>query len=78
VNNLKSPIATYDLPCIFFSGLISGNYLFLGSSEIIIYEISRKLDKPLKKLASIKTKEKINKMIKVGQELFLGEDIGYL
>jgi hypothetical protein len=79
MSDLTSPISSYALPGESKSGLIADNCLFLGSSNnIIIYEISPSLTEPLKKLASIGTKSEVNKMIKVGQELVLGEDRGYL
>jgi hypothetical protein len=79
-SEFTSPIATYVIPVKCWSGLIVNNCLFLGggSSKIIVYEISTSLSKPLKLLASIETRYFIIKVIKVGQELVLGEEYGYL
>ena len=79
LSDLTLPKATYILPIDFLSALIADNNLFIGSSgQIIVYEISASLTQPLKQLAIIKASRRITKMIKVGQELILGESPGYL
>ena len=87
LSDLTSPIATYDISGVCFSGLIADNRLFIAFSDrksyqyfmqIIICEISTSLTEPLKLLENIKTSQQIKKMIKVGQELFLGAKFGHL
>ena len=81
VSDLSSPIATYDLPWSYKKLIISDNRLFLGASntcDITVIEINTSLSKPLIELVEIQTSEMIMKMMKVGQELFLGEYDGYL
>jgi hypothetical protein len=80
-SDLNSPIATYDLPSNCWTGLIDKNYLFLGgdTSNIFIFEISSSDKKPpLNRKVTIQTKQPVIKIIKVGQELMLGEDRGFL
>ena len=79
-SDFTSPIATYVIPEKCWSGLIVNNCLFLGggSSKIIVFEIGTSLTEPLKLLTSIKTEYSIIKVIKLGQELVLGEEYGYL
>lgn len=81
VSEITSSLATYDLVDRCNSGLIADSRLFLDggiSNKIIVYEMQISLSDPLKKVASIETKNYIRKMIKLGQELVLGEVDGYL
>jgi WD40 repeat protein len=80
-SDLNSPIATYDLPAKCWTGLTDKNYLFLGgkTSNIFIYEISSSDKKrPLNRKVTIQTKQPVFKIIKLGQELMLGEHTDYL
>ena len=74
VGNLTSPSATYrldDLCC--YSPLITDNRLYLGgNNKMHIFEVTTSLSKPLTPVAKIPTKDCVNKILRVGDDLLLG------
>jgi hypothetical protein len=83
MSDFTSPIATYHLKGYCCSGLIADNRIFLGicdysSCSLHVYEIRTSITEPLEELSSIRTNGDVIKMIKVGQEIMLGERNGYL
>jgi hypothetical protein len=73
LDHLTSTSATYQLgnPC--FSGLITENRLYLGAvSELHIFEVAPSLTEPLTPVTQIPTKNWVNKILRVGDDLLLG------
>jgi hypothetical protein len=79
LSDLYSPIATYPLGGWCFSGIITDSRLYLGGGgrKLHIFEVSASISQPLKKVKVIDTESWVNKILRVGQELLLGEDGGY-
>jgi hypothetical protein len=78
LSDLYSPIATYPLGGYCFSGIITDNRLYLrGGKKLHIFEVSASISQPLKQVKVIDTESYVFKILKVGQELLLGEDNGY-
>ena len=75
----SSPIATYPLGGWCFSGIIADNRLYLGGKEKLhIFEVmTTSSTQPLKQVTVIDTKGYVLKILRVGQELLLGQDYGY-
>ena len=78
LSDLYSPIATYPLRGRCFSGIITDNRLYLGwGRKLHIFEVSASTTQPLEQVKIIDTESWVNKILRVGQELLLGEDNGY-
>jgi hypothetical protein len=79
VSDLKTPIATYQLGSRCLSCIIDNNYLYHGGeNELHIFEVNSSLTQPLIPIKSIKTKGEISKILRVDEELMLGELTGHL
>jgi hypothetical protein len=80
ISNLKSPIASYKLdggPC--FLGIISEKYLYLGGwQKLQVFEVTKSLTQPLIPVKVIKAVDNISSILRVGDELILGQGRGYL
>jgi len=80
LSDLTMPIANYQV-CTegwIVSSLIDGNHLYIGGRNLHVFEITCSLSQPLKPLPDIITKFFVNKMLRVGHELLLGEENGHL
>jgi hypothetical protein len=79
LSDLYSPIATYPLGGNCYSGIITDNRLYLGDTEkkLHIFEVSDSITQPLKQVKVIDTKDRVCKILRVGQELLLGQGEGY-
>ena len=74
LSDLYSPIATYPLRGRCLSGIITDNCLYLGGVKgLHIFEVSDSISQPLKQVKVIDTKHYVYKILKVGQELLLGQ-----
>jgi hypothetical protein len=74
ISDHTSPIATYQLGSQCRSGIITDNYLYLGGEdELHIFEATSSLTQPLIPCKSIKTKGYVFKILRVCNELILGE-----
>jgi hypothetical protein len=61
------------------SGIITDDRLFLGGDKKLhIFEVTTSLSKPLTPATVIDTMDWINKVLRVGEHLILGQDNGYL
>jgi hypothetical protein len=80
LSDFSSPIATYPLGAWCYSGIITVNRLYLGGYEKLhIFEVmSISITQPLKPATVIDTASYVNKILRVGNELILGEGNGYL
>ena len=79
LDDLNSPSATYPQVGSCYSALISENRLYLGGFwKLHIFEVTPSLTEPLTPVAKISTKHKVNKLLRVGDDLLLGENDGYL
>ena len=78
LSDLYSPIATYPLGGECASGIITDNRLYLGGgNKLHIFEVSDSISQPLKQVKVIDTKDYVFKILRVGQELLLGQEEGY-
>jgi hypothetical protein len=78
LSDLYSPIATYPLGGGCCSGIITDNRLYLGLyKELHIFDVSASITQPLKQVKVIDTESFVYKILRVGQELLLGEYDGY-
>ena len=74
-----SPIATYRLGGMCFSVIIADNLLYLGGDEKLhIFELTTFITQPLIQFKVIDTKDWVRKILRVGNQLILGEEGGYL
>jgi len=75
----SSPIATYPLGGWCGSGIITDNRLYLGGGKKLhIFEVmTTSSTQPLKPVTFIDTKDWVLKILRVGQELLLGQANGY-
>ena len=80
MSDLTSPIDTYQLDggeC--WSGIIADNHLYLsGLRKLHVFEVTTSLTQPLIPGKVIDTKGRVFKLLRVGNELVLGEYDGYL
>jgi len=75
VSDHTSPIATYQLGGRCFSGIIADNHLFLGGDKkLFVFEITTSLIQPLVQVKVINIKRPVFKILRVRNELILGED----
>ena len=73
-----SPIATYQLGFQCNSCIISDNHLYLGGNyKLHVFEVTTSLTQPLVAAKVFNTEHKVFKILRVGQELLLGEGNGY-
>jgi hypothetical protein len=73
VGDLTSPSATYPLGGFSGSGLITENRLYLGGQyKLHIFEVTSSLTEPLTPVTKIPTKNYVNKILRVGDDLLLG------
>jgi hypothetical protein len=78
LSDLYSPIATYLLGGYSYSGIITDNRLYLGGGKKLhIFEVSDSISQPLNQVKFIDTEDWVNKILRVGHELLLGEYDGY-
>jgi hypothetical protein len=78
LSDLYSPIATYPLGGRCRSGIITDNCLYLGGgNKLHIFEVTSSSTQPLKQVKVIDTESYVYKILRVGQELLLGEYDGY-
>jgi hypothetical protein len=78
LSDLYSPIATYPLGGRCYSGIITDNRLYLrAEKKLHIFEVSDSISQPLKHVKFIDTKDYVYKILRVGQELLLGQADGY-
>jgi hypothetical protein len=78
LSDLYSPIATYPLGGECVSGIITDNHLYLGGEKKLhIFEVSASTTQPLKQVKVIDTEYYALKILKLGQELLLGQADGY-
>jgi hypothetical protein len=75
-----SPIATYRLDDRWCdSGIITDNHLYLGGEyKLHVFEVTTSLTQPLIPVKVIDTKDWVYKILRVSNELILGEFDGYL
>jgi hypothetical protein len=67
VSDITSPISTYSLSNECYSGIISDNRLYLGGFDYLkIFELTTSVTQPLTPVAQIKTKDCVNKILRVG------------
>ena len=79
VSDLSFPIATYPLVSWSCSGIISDNRLYLGGKgKLNIFRVTASITQPLIPVTVIDTASSVYKILRVGQELLLGEETGYL
>jgi hypothetical protein len=81
LSDLSSPIATY--PHLrgqsYYSCIITDNRLYLGGGRgLHIFEVNNSSTQPLKRVTVIDTCGWPKKILRLGDELLLGEDTGYL
>jgi hypothetical protein len=78
LSDLYSRIATYPLGGRCVSGIITDNRLYLGGYKgLHIFEVSDSITQPLKQVKVIYTAHWVYKILRLGQELLLGEFDGY-
>jgi hypothetical protein len=74
-----SHIATYQLSGDCYSCIIADNHLYLGGKiKLFIFEITTSLTQPLIPVEVIETKYEVFKILRVKNQLILGEERGYL
>jgi hypothetical protein len=74
-----SPIATYQLSWDCYSGIIADNHLYLGGLwKLHVFEVTTSLTHPLIPVKVIDTENFVYKILRVANELILGEREGYL
>jgi hypothetical protein len=74
-----SPIATYPLCGQCVSGIITDNHLYLdGEKKLHVFEVSTSLTQPLVAAKVINTEYWVYKILRVRNELILGEYYGWL
>jgi hypothetical protein len=84
VSNLTSPPKTYHLEDLetCFSALITDKRLYVsGITKLHIFEVNTNDDEPLIRLSKIPTNGGlcgVYKILRIGDELLLGERYGYL
>ena len=81
LTDLSSTIASYPLGLcgVCSSGLIIDSRLYLGvRHSLIVYEVAPSLTEPLILVSTIRTEWPVYKIVRLGQELLLGEVSGYL
>jgi hypothetical protein len=60
------------------SCILIDDHLYLGGENIHVFKVTASLTQPLIPLTVISTEEEVLKILKVGNELILGEVNGYL
>lgn len=79
VKDFSKPIATYKLGDYCRSGIITDGRLYLGGEKKLhIFEVTAYPTLPLTPVKVFDTKHLVQKILRVGQELLLGEIKGYL
>jgi hypothetical protein len=74
-----SPIATYRLGGVCYSGIITDRHLYLGvEGKLHLFEVTTSLSQPLVAAKVIYTILWVYIILRVGHELILGEVNGYL
>jgi hypothetical protein len=69
-----SNIATYQLDWGCRSGIIAENHLYLGGSmKLFVFEVTTSLTHPLIPVEVIDIKDSVYNILRVGNELILGE-----
>ncbi len=80
MTKLISPIGTYPLGGSSWSGIIADNRLYLGgqTKKLHVFDVTTSLNEPLRPVAVIDTEDYVSKVLRVGNQLLLGEWEGYL
>ena len=77
--DLSSPIATYPIGGVCWSGIIADNRLYLGGQKKLhVFDVTTSLSQPLRQVAVIPTEDYVSKVMKMKNNLMLGEWEGYL
>jgi hypothetical protein len=72
-SDLTIPLATYPVGDWCYSALITDNRLYLGGTcKLLIFEVTHSLAEPLTQVTKIPTKNIVNKILRVGDDLLLG------
>jgi hypothetical protein len=76
----SSPAVIYQTSVGYcYSGIIIDNHLYLGTTRTVkVFKVTTDLTQPLIPVKVINTKEAVNKILRAGNELILGENTGYL
>ena len=73
LTDLTSPCKTYPLRDKCLSALITENRLYLGGwNRLLIFEVTSSLNGPLIPVTKIRTKQRVFKILRVGDDLLLG------
>jgi hypothetical protein len=79
MSDLTSPIVTYPLDGRCYSAMITDDHLYLGGNKkLYVFKVSESLTQPLISVTSTTTKSLVNKILRLGNELLLGQDDGHL
>lgn len=81
MSDLTSPIATYELNDVCKACIIADNRLYLGGNKFLhVYQVNNYslTSEPLEEVTKLEPKWSILKIIRVGNELVLGEWCDYL
>ena len=78
-NDLSSPPASFHLGDRCISGIATEDRLYIGGGEKLhVLEVTASMIQPFKLIKAIDTQSSILKMLKLGNELLLGQWMGYL
>jgi hypothetical protein len=80
ISDPSSPVVIYQTYLGYcHSGIIIDNHLYLGTtSSLKVFKVTSDLNQPLIPVKVIDTKEVVYKILRLGDELLLGENKGYL
>jgi hypothetical protein len=80
VSDPTSPVVIYQTKVSYcYSGIIADNHLYLGGyKKVWVYKVTTNVTQPLILVKEIQTKQWVYKLLRVGNEILLGEDEGYL
>ena len=79
MSDLTSPIVTYPLDGRCYSAMITDDHLYLGGNKKLhVFKVSESLNQPLISVTSTTTKLLVYKILRLGNELLLGQDYGHL
>jgi hypothetical protein len=80
VSDPTSPVVIYQIDVGYCrSGIIADNHLYLGGCEKVrVYKVTTDFTQPLILVKEVQTKQLVYKLLRVGNEILLGESIGYL
>jgi hypothetical protein len=78
LSDLTSPLATYPAGGIWSGHTYDKRFYLGGVDRLDIFEVSDSITEPLKRVSVKRTKARVSKILRVGQELLLGQSWGYL